>query len=152
MMDVKIGRYILSREYVARSLLIRLRFYFALMLIEFGVLAFEVLNGGFTLSRALFFVAVGLVIGVILSRRYRLSWDEKTNTVAGSTDLIGAAILVCYLIFVFAKSDIFGLYEQGHQLFVALVAVSASTQLGRIIGTRRGIRRLRRVVGINIRK
>lgn len=47
---------------------------------------------------------------------------------AGSTE-IGGVILVCYVIFVLAKSDIFGLYE-GQQLLLALVALSAGTQLG----------------------
>jgi hypothetical protein len=136
------------REHLNRRLLLRLRFYFFLMLIEFVVIVVEVVNGSFALTSALFFGAVGLVIGIILTRRFRLSWDEKTNTVAGSTDVIGAIILACYVIFVLAKPDVLGLYEQGRQLLVALVALSAGTQLGRIIGTRRGILRLQQAVGI----
>ena len=135
------------REHLDRRLLLRLRFYFVLMLIEFAVIAVELLNGSFALTSALFFAAVGLIIGIILTRRFQLSWDEKMNTVVGSTDVIGAIILVCYLIFVFTKPDILGLYEQGHQLLLALLALSAGTQLGRIIGTRRGILRLQQAVG-----
>ena len=133
-------------EQVARRLLLQLRFHFILMLIEFVVIVVEVLNGSFALTSAIFVGAVGLVIG-ILTRRHRLSWDERTNTVAGSTDVIEAVILACYSIFVLTKPDILGLYEQGHQLLVALVALSAGTQLGGIIGTRRGIRRLQQAVG-----
>jgi len=135
------------REHLDRRLLLRLRFYLVLMLIEFAVIAVELLNGSFALTSALFFAAVGLIIGIILTRRFQLSWDEKTNTVAGSTDVIGAIILVCYLIFVFTKPEILGLYEQGHQLLLCLLALSAGTQVGRIIGTRRGILRLQQAVG-----
>jgi hypothetical protein len=124
------------REHLDRRLLLRLRFYLVLMLIEFAVIAVELLNGSFALTSALFFAAVGLIIGIILTRRFHLSWDEKMNTVVGSTDLI----------FVFTKPDILGLYEQGHQLLLALLALSAGTQLGRIIGTRRGILRLQQAV------
>ena len=65
---------------------------------------------------------------------------------AGSTEK-GAVILVCYVIFVLAKSDIFGLYE-GQQLLLALAALSAGTQLGRIIGTRHGLLSLQQAVGV----
>jgi cation transport ATPase len=136
------------REHVNRRLLLRLRFYFILMLLEFAVIGFEVLNGSFAPTTALIFVAAGLVVGIILTRRFHLSWDEKTYTVVGSTDVIGAIILVCYVIFVFAKPDIFGLYLQGQQLLIALVAISAGTQLGRITGTRRGIMRLQQALGV----
>ncbi len=118
------------------------------MLVEFVFVVFEVATGGFAITSALLFGALGFIIGIIMGRRFRLSWDEKTNTVAGSTDVIGAIILVCYLIFVTAKPDIFGSYEQGHQLLVALLSLSAGTQLGRILGTRRGILRLQQAVGV----
>jgi heme/copper-type cytochrome/quinol oxidase subunit 4 len=134
------------REHLDRRLLLRLRFYFILMLIEFAIIVYEVLLGGVALTSTLFFGAVGLIIGIIMARRFHLGWDEKTNTVAGSTDVIGAIILVCYLIFVFYKPDILGLYEQGHQLLVALLALSAGTQLGRIISMRRGVIKLQQAV------
>jgi heme/copper-type cytochrome/quinol oxidase subunit 4 len=141
------SEYTERREHIDRRLLLRLRAYFILMLIEFAIIVYEVLLGSVALTSALFFGAVGLIIGIIMTRRFHLSWDEKTNTVAGSTDAIGVIILVCYLIFVFSKPDILGLYEQGHQLLVALLALSAGTQLGRIIGTRRGVIKLQRAVG-----
>lgn len=78
------------REHLSRRLLLRLRFYFVLMLIEFVVVVAEVANGSFAITSALFFGAVGFIIGIILTRRFHLSWDEKTDTMAGSTDVIGA--------------------------------------------------------------
>ena len=117
------------------------------MLTEFVVIVVEALNGSVALTSVLFFGAIGLVIGIILTRRFRLSWDERTNTVVGSTDVIGAVILACYVVFVLTKPDILGSYEHGLRLLVALVALSAGTQLGKIIGTRRGIKRLQQVVG-----
>ncbi len=144
--DVLKDQYKERREHVDRRLLMRLRFYFIAMLIAFVVIVFEVSNGSFAIATALIFIAVGLAVGIILTRRFHLSWDEKTNTVVGSTDVIGALILVCYVIFVLAKPNIFGLYEQGQQLLIALVAVSAGTQLGRIMGTRHGISRLQQAV------
>ncbi len=141
------SEYVERREHVDRHLLIRLRFYFLVMLITFAVIVFEVLNGSFAPAPAVVFVVVGLAVGIILTRRFHLSWDEKTNTVVGSTDVIGAIILACYVIFVLARPDIFGLYAQGQQLLIAIVAISAGTQLGRIIGTRHGIKRLQQTVG-----
>ncbi len=59
------------REHLDRRLLLRLRFYFVLMLIEFAVIAVELLNGSFAFTSALFFAAVGLIIGIILTRRFQ---------------------------------------------------------------------------------
>ena len=139
----KRSRYV-EREYVDRRLLLHLGLYFIVMLVTLAVVLVEVLNGSFAPVTALVCVAVGLVIGVVLTRRFHLSLDERTDTVVGTTDVIGAIILACYVVFVLTKPDIFGSYEQGLRLLVALVAISAGTQLGRIIGMGLGIRRLER--------
>jgi hypothetical protein len=118
------------------------------VLVLSAVIVVEVLAGRFGLALALIGVVIGLVVGIIVSRRYRLSWDEETNNVIGRIDWIGAAILVCYLVFIFTKSYFLGFYVQGAQLFALLLGITAGSMLGRILGTRRGINKLLKTLEI----
>jgi uncharacterized membrane protein len=79
----------------------RLRIYLLVMFILLVVIVFEVLNGRFSILFSISGIFMGLLIGIIVSRVYNLSWDEETNNVIGKIDWIGAVILVCYLIFIF---------------------------------------------------
>jgi hypothetical protein len=114
----------------------------------FAAIVIEVLAGRFGIAFALIGVCVGLVIGIIVSRRYHISWDEETNNVIGRTDLIGAVILVCYLVFVFTKSYFLGFYVQGAALFALLLGMTAGSMLGKVLATRRGINKLLQVLEI----
>jgi hypothetical protein len=108
----------------------------------------EVVEGRFVLALALIGVCIGLLVGIIVSRSYHLSWDEETHNVIGRIDWIGAILLVCYLVFVFTKSYFAGFYVQGAALFAVVLGITAGTMLGRVLGTRRGINRLLKTLEI----
>ena len=131
-----------KRQYIEDRLIKRLRIYLIVMLVIFAVIVIEILAGRFDIAFASIGVLIGLVIGIIISRSYRLSWDVETNNVIGRIDWIGAILLVCYLVFVFTKSYFLGFYVQGGQLFALLLGITAGTMLGRILGTSHGINKL----------
>jgi hypothetical protein len=137
-----------KRQYIEERLIKRLRVYLVVMLVIITAIVFEVLAGRFGIADALAGVFIGLTVGVIVSRRYRLSWDEETNSVIGRIDWIGAALLAGYLVFVFTKSYFLGFYVQGAQLFALLLGITAGSMLGGILGTRRGINRLLKTIEI----
>jgi hypothetical protein len=116
--------------------------YLIVTIVIFAAIVIEVLAGRFGLALALIGVCIGLLVGIIVSRSYRLSWDEETNNVIGRIDWIGAILLVCYLVFVFTKSYFAGFYVQGAALFAVVLGITAGTMLGRVLGTRRGINKL----------
>lgn len=126
----------------------RLRIYLLVMLILLVVIVFEVLNGRFSILFSITGILMGILIGVIVSRVYNLSWDEETNNVIGKIDWIGAVILVCYLVFIFTKTQFLGYWVQGTSLFALILGITAGTMLGRVLSTKRGIERVLKVLEI----
>lgn len=126
----------------------RLRNYLLVMFILLVLIVFEVLNGRFNILFSTGGILMGLLIGVIVSRVYNLSWDEETNNVIGRIDWIGAVILVCYLIFIFTKTQLLGYWVQGTSLFALVLGITAGTMLGRVLSTKRGIERVLKVLEI----
>ncbi|MDP3067011.1 MAG: hypothetical protein Q8N08_09775 [Methanobacteriaceae archaeon] len=112
------------------------------MLVLLAVIIFEVVQSRFSIQLAIGGISIGLVVGIIVSRTYHLSWDEETNKVIGQIDWIGAVILVSYLIFVFTKTDVVGYWKEGTSLFAIIIGITAGTMLGRVLGTKRGINKI----------
>ena len=137
-----------KRQYVEDRLIKRLRIYLVVVLVLFAAIVIEVAAGRFGLAYALLGVAIGFVVGVIVSREYHLSWDEETNSVVAHIDWLGAILLVGYLIFVFTKSYFLGAYVQGAALFALLIGITAGSMLGRILATRHGINKLLKVLEV----
>lgn len=129
-------------DHIDSRIIRRIRIYVLIMLIIVAVIIFEVIMGRFNLILALMGIILGIVVGIIVGRVYTLSWDEETNKVVSNIDGIGAVILVCYLIFVFTKTDFFSNWVQGNPLFAVILGITAGTMLGRVLSTRKNIEKI----------
>ncbi len=137
----KINKQILQK-YLDRRLFTRLRLLTILSLIMLVIIAFEVLENKFNIPLALSGILLGLVVGIIASRMYHLSWDEETSKVIGRIDWIGAIILLLYIIFMIARILLLGYLVQGAPLFTTTLSITAGAMMGRIVGTRHGIHKI----------
>lgn len=135
-------------KYLDQRLIKRLRIYTIVMIVMLLVIIYEVLEGSFSISWALGGIFIGLGIGTLVSRMYRLSWDDKTSNVIGQIDWIGAIILACYLIFVFTRTHYLSYWLQGPPLMGLVFSLTAGTMLGRVMTTERGIKRILRTWNI----
>ncbi len=115
-----------------------------------AVIAYEILNDSVSIAWALGGILIGVGVGTLVSRMYRLSWDEKTNHVIGRIDWIGAIILICYLIFTFTRTSYLSQYIQGTLLSALILSINAGTMLGRVITTDHGIKKILRALNIQI--
>jgi hypothetical protein len=129
-------------EYIDDRLIKRLRIYLSIMAIMIVVIISEILMGNFSIAWALGGILVGLGVGVLISRMYRLSWDEETNNVIGRIDWIGAIILIIYLIFVFSRTYYLSYWVQGTPLLALVFSITAGTMLGRVMSTEHGIKKI----------
>ncbi|MFA0832587.1 MAG: hypothetical protein ACC609_01100 [Methanobacterium formicicum] len=130
----------------------RIRIYTVVMLVMLLVIIFEVLQGAYTIAWAAGGILIGLGIGTLVSRMYRLNWDEDTNQVIGRIDWIGGVILVCYLIFVFTRTHYLSYWIQGTPLLGLIFSLTAGTMLGRVLSTEHGIKKILKtwdILGIN---
>jgi len=129
-------------EYIDSKLIKRLRIYLVIMTIMLVLIAFEIIISPFTILMAIIGILIGFLLGGIISRIYRLSWDDETHNVIGQIDWIGGIILLFYLIFILTRAHYLGYWMQGAPLFAFILSLTAGTLLGRVMGTRRGIKRV----------
>ena len=86
-------------------------------------------------------LVVGAVIGVLLGRINRVSWDRSTGTVVTEMDLLGGMLLVIYLGFTFSRGRIIGAWiDDAHTASAIALALGAGSISGRILYLLRGIR------------
>ncbi|AUB58861.1 hypothetical protein BK008_11430 [Methanobacterium sp. MZ-A1] len=135
-------------KYLDQRLIKRLRIYTIVMVVMLLVIIYEVITGTFSISWALGGVLVGLGIGTLVSRVYRLSWDDETSNVIGQMDWIGAIILICYLVFVFTRTHYLSYWLQGPPLMGLVFSLTAGTMMGRVMSTERGVKRILRTWNI----
>ncbi len=128
--------------YLDKRLIFRLRIYTLVMIFMLLVISGEVLSGTFSVAWALGGILIGLGVGILATRMYRLSWDEDTSHVISRIDWIGGIILICYLIFVFTRTYYLSYWVQGTPLMGIIFSITAGTMLGRVLGTRRGIQKV----------
>ena len=136
------------RQYLDPRIIRRLRIYTAVMIIMLAVISFEVLQNTLTISLAVCGILIGLVVGTLASRMYRLSWDDETSHVIGRIDGIGAAVLVFYLVFIFTRTHFLGYWVQGAPLLSLILSITAGTMLGRVMSTRKGIKKILKALKI----
>lgn len=128
--------------YLDKRLIRRLRIYSVVMVIMLLVILFEVLQGTFSVAWAAGGILIGLGIGTLVSRMYRLSWDEDTSQVISRIDWIGGVILACYLTFVFTRTHYLSYWIHGAPLMGLIFSLTAGTMLGRVLSTEHGIKKI----------
>ena len=122
------------RQHIDSKMKIRLRIYSLISIILLIFIAYEVLLGAITILLAILGIIVGLIIGSILGRVFRLDWDEQNSKVTGYIDLIGAFLIIMYLIF---------LVTEIHYLQTDFVlSVFAGVMLGRVLITRHNMTKI----------
>jgi hypothetical protein len=132
------------RQYLDPHIIMRLRIYMIVAIIMLIIVAYEVFQSTFSIYMALGGIIIGLIVGTLVSRMYRLSWDEKANDVIGRIDWIGGVILVLYLIFIFTRAYYLGYWIHGAPLLAFILSITAGTMLGRVLSTRHGIDKILR--------
>lgn len=138
------------RERIGPQLQTQLRLFLAICLVMLALLVIDVVQKEISVTLALLALVVGALLGLLVNRMNRLRWDEQAQTVIAQMDWIGGGILVAYLAFMFGRDWMFGHWLEGTALTAFGLGVTAGTMLGRVLGTRRGIRTLLESVGIGI--
>jgi hypothetical protein len=128
----------------------RIRIYTLIAIIMLIFVSFEVFIGNVDAILVISGILIGLLIGIVATRIYRLSWDEETSTVIANMDWIGAAILIFYLIFIFTRAKYLGYWVQGTTLLTIILTLTAGTMMGRVLGTKHDIKKILKAWNIKI--
>ena len=135
-------------RFVHKKLLFRLRRLAIIFLIITGVLIYELSHHYIAGYLALFGFMLGMVIGLLVSRRmHNISWDAETNKAVTKMDRLGIIILVLYLLFAISRHWILSHWLQGYALTAFSLSVAAGGMLGRLWNTRQKIRKVLKQAG-----
>lgn len=138
----------LLREFMDTKLVNKLRLYTLLMVIMILVVSAEVLRSKFSPDLAVIGFLTGMVVGILIARIYKLSWDDSNNNVTGTVDIIGGIILVLYLIYIVTRTYYLGQWVQGTPLFAFILSMTAGTMFGRILNTRHDVYKILKALKI----
>jgi uncharacterized membrane protein len=131
-----------SSNNVDRRLHTRLRLYAVIFLIMLVIVIVDIVRGFVSVPLALLGLAIGTILGLVLGRMYRLSWDGAGSKVIAQIDWLGGVILGLYIVFAIFRNQLFGHWVTGAVLGAFTLSLTAGTMLGRVVSTAHGIRRL----------
>jgi hypothetical protein len=136
----------LAKNFLDKRLYTRLRLLTVLSIALTAATIFEVVVNGLNNLLAVEGIIIGLLVGIVVSRMFSLSWDDETNQVISNMDWIGAIIFLFYLIFMIGRTFLVGYWTSGTTYFGIIISITAGVMIGRIIGTRHSISKIRKDV------
>lgn len=121
---------------VHKRLRLRLGFYFVISILILGVSIFHVARDNANILFSVLGLLVGGMIGIVVSRIYKISWDENTTQVIARFDAIGIFILAAYIAFELLRDKIVGIFVSDSSVIAVSFAVLAGMLFGRVVGIR----------------
>ncbi len=143
MADARRQAHAARRALLSPKLRRQLRIFYLIALVLLAITLYRVVRGEVAAGPALFALALGVALGAVVSRVYRLGWDEETRTIVGEIDIVGGVILTLYLVFALTKGRLIGQWVvDAHEASVLGLGLTGGVMLGRVIFTSGGIHAL----------
>ena len=126
-------------KHVDKKLRNRLRMYLFISIALFGIVTYETISNAIGFQLALISLGIGIIIGAITARRYRISWNHDAKKIVSQLDIFGIIILVLYLLFSIFRGRIIGHFIYGSAVGSVSISITTGAMIGRFLGTRGGI-------------
>lgn len=123
-------------HHIDNRLRFRFRLYFLIATILIGILVYNIIRGTLRPDFGFIGLAMGMVIGIIASRMYHISWSHDAKKIVSKLDIYGIGILVFYIAFEIFREKIVGYFTHDFQVGTVGFAVLAGIMFGRVLGTR----------------
>jgi len=131
-----------ARKFVERKLVIRLYIFFVILVLLLGIIMYEIGNEYIPLSKTVSAFSIGVLTGVVFSRRKKIFWQEETAMVIARMDSIGIILLVVYVAYIIFRHEWLAHWFYGHELTAFSFSLAACAMAGRVFNIRRQIRRI----------
>ena len=123
-------------KHLNKRLKIRLFIYFFLSILLVCVLIYDVLVDQVGFGFPLLGIGIGIVIGIFVSRIFKISWDENAQRVISEMDAFGVIILLIYIIFDVYRERLVEYFIHGPVVVATSFALLTGVMIGRVIGIR----------------
>lgn len=104
------------------------------------IVLYEMLSMKVSLMLASAGLAIGLIIGLVAARMFRLSWDKDARQVISRLDMFGVIILVLYLLISIFRNTILSEFVEKTYITGTSISIVTGVMIGRVFGTGRRIR------------
>jgi hypothetical protein len=122
----------------------RVRLYLTISAVIILVIAYRLIFQGGDLRYPIIALAVGIGIGIIVSRMFAISWDKDSEKVVSRMDIYGTAFLVAYIIFEITSEHFIRQWFSGPEVLDVILSLAGGAVLGRGIGMGRAMVRVLR--------
>lgn len=127
---------------------LRLLLYFVLAIAILSVSLFHIIRDNANVLYSCLGLIAGGLIGVVLSRMYKIFWDEQTTQVISKYDAFGISIFIVYIMFELSREEIVARFVNGPSVVAVSFAVWGGVMIGRILGIRRKIKGIFKQEGV----
>jgi hypothetical protein len=121
-------------EHVPKNLRNRVRIYFAISAIIIVAIVYRLFVDQEDFWYALLAFAIGIIVGIVVSRMYKIWWDTDAEKVASRLDIYGVILLVAYIAFELTGEHYIRQIFAGPMILTMILALSGGAVLGRGIG------------------
>ena len=125
-----------ARKHIDKKLRNRLRLYFIIAAIMVAIVIYNLLFSKLDFILSLLGVVGGIILGVVSSRMFHISWDHDGQKVVSQLDLIGGIVLVVYILFELGSEFLIKHYLSADITGAFTFAFITGGMIGRVLGTR----------------
>jgi Kef-type K+ transport system membrane component KefB len=93
-------------------------------------------RGALRLDLGILGFAIGIMIGIVSSRMFHISWNHDAEKVVSRFDRFGIIVLIFYILLKLSREKIINYFAQGFEVGTIGFAVLAGIMIGRSLGTR----------------
>ncbi len=123
-------------KHIDKRLRLMIRIYFLISGILLLLLIYNVFRGALRLDLGIIALLVGVIIGIVASRMYHISWDKNAKKVISRLDIYGIIILALYILLEIFRGKIVGFVTHNFEVETIGFAILAGIMFGRVLGTR----------------
>lgn len=123
-------------KHLDSRLRLRLTLYFIIAVVVLGIAIYHIIVDEVSTLYPLVFFGLGVGLGALVARMFRVSWDRGAKQAILHFDIYGALILALYILFALYRARLVEYFVHGPSLVATTLAFFAGTMIGRLIGIR----------------
>lgn len=131
-----------GKKYVHPKLRRSLRIYFVISLIVLILVICDMLRDHANPFLVLLGLIVGILVGNVFTRIYKITWDDEGGNVIQRMDIFGIVLIIFYIAFDLSREHLVEIFVHGGSVASISLALLAGALYGRVLGSIKVIKRV----------